>query len=313
MPTILVTGGLGFIGSHLVDRLIREGFDVIVLDDYSSGRESNLESIGSRNLKIIRGTILDRKVAAIAVEKANTVVHLAAIVSVQRSIAEPYLSHEVNVTGTLNLLLEASKNKVQKFVFGSSAAVYGKSEILPLQEILPLNPMSPYGASKAASEAYCKAFFESMGLNTVILRFMNVYGPRRSSGLYAGVMTKFAEAISTHQPLVIYGDGEQSRDFTYVSDIVDAIRLSIESEKANGVLMNVGTGKPTTINQLAETFEQLSKGPIVKRRYMKPRLGDIRSSYADISIARKIIGFTPKTELESGVHEFLNWYGHRVN
>jgi UDP-glucose 4-epimerase len=309
----LVTGGLGFIGSHLVDRLVDGANDVTVLDDLSSGSKTNLMRPDSPHLKIIRGSILNRDQVAQSMKGADAVVHLAAIVSVQRSISEPNLTHDVNVTGTLNLLSEAARQEIDKFVFASSAAVYGKSKSLPLREDSPVNPLSPYGASKAASEAYCKAFFESMKLATVILRFMNVYGPRRSSGAYAGVMMKFAEAISNDKPLIIYGDGEQSRDFTYVSDIVDAIVLSLESEKTKGVLMNVGTGKPHTINQLAEVFEDLRDGRPAGRQFMSERTGDIRSSYADISVAKNCIGYEPRIELKSGVREFMDWYRNQTN
>lgn len=304
---ILVTGGAGFIGSHLVDRLINDGYDVTVLDNFSSGRESNIAEVQSPKLSIICGDVRDIDSVAKSVRGADIVVHLAAIVNVQRSISEPHLTHDVNVTGTLNLLAESARQKIRRFIFASSAAVYGRSKSLPLREDNPINPLSPYGASKAASEAYCRAYFESIGLDTVTLRFMNIYGPRRSSGLYAGVMMKFAEAICNDQPLVIYGDGEQSRDFTYVSDVVEAIILSMQSEKASGSLLNVGTGKPHTINQLAGVFADINDKN-TQRQFKDSRVGDIRISYADITRASESIGYSPRVALGSGVKEFMDWY-----
>jgi len=312
ISTVFVTGGLGFIGSHLVDRLIDEEYDVIVLDDFSSGLESNVSQIRNPKLRVVRGSVLDTKVLADCMKNADAVVHLAAIVSVQRSLSEPHLTHDVNVTGTLNLLSEGVRQRVRKFIFASSAAVYGRSENLPLREEYPVNPLSPYGASKAAAEAYCTAFSKSMQMDTVILRFMNVYGPRRSSSQYAGVMIKFAEAVRKGDPLVIYGDGQQTRDFTYVTDIVDAMILSLKSKTDSGVPMNIGTGKPHTINQLARIFEEIG-GLSVQRRFMNERPGEIRSSYGDITLARQSIGYQPKVELAEGVRRFMEWYRTKAN
>ncbi len=290
-----------------MDRLIADKHEVVVLDNFSSGQESNIAVAQSPKLRIIRGDIRDRECVAKSILQADIVVHLAAIVNVQRSLSEPNLTHDVNVAGTLNLLVESARQNVRRFIFASSAAVYGRSKNLPLQEASLVNPLSPYGASKAACEAYCRAYFESMGLDTVVLRFMNIYGPRRSSGLYAGVMMRFAEAISKNKPLVIYGDGNQSRDFTYVSDVVEAIVLSIHSKRAPGGLMNVGTGKPHTINQLVRAFGKVCNRKI-RRKFMNARAGDIRSSYADITKARNILGYSPKIALEPGVRRFMEWY-----
>lgn len=312
MGWIVVTGGLGFIGSHVVDRLIEDNYNVTVLDDLSSGQLDNLDThLSNSSFRFVKGDIGDRAKVEEALTGADTVIHLAAIVSVIRSILEPELIHQVNVMGTLNLLDECIKRKISRFVFASSAAVYGRCSNLPLNEEYLTDPLSPYAAAKVAGEAYCQAYYATYGLDTVILRFMNVYGPRTSAGLYSGVMIKFADAIANKKPLTIYGDGEQTRDFTYVSDVVEAIILALNQSEASGEIFNVGTGVQKTVNQLADLFIDLcdSKPQI---RYRRARKGEVKHSYADVSKAKRILKYHPKIDLPTGVERFLKWYRSRT-
>ena len=307
MKRILVTGGLGFIGSNLIDGIIPK-YNVTVLDDLSSGRIRNVsQHLNNPNFRLVKGSVLDQHAIVEAIQDVEVVVHLAAVVSVIRSIKEPRLVHQVNTEGTLNILETCAKHSVGKVIFISSAAVYGNDSAPPFSEDLSLKPLSLYGATKEAGEAYVKAYSETHGLKTVILRLMNVYGPRRSPGLYSGVMMRFAEAISLRKPLTVYGDGEQTRDFTFVSDITDAIMRAFELERAVGHTFNVGTGIPSTINKLAALFLKMggSKSPIL---HEAARRGEIRASYADIRKARKFLGYKPQISLEKGAESFMHWY-----
>jgi len=304
----VVTGGLGFIGSHLVDRLIQDAKKVTILDDLSSGQQESLRAhVSDSSLRLVRGDICETSKLDGALKGADAVVHLAAIVSVTRSIREPELVNRVNVTGTLKLLETCARNRIRRFVYASSAAVYGRNSSPPLKEDDPIRSLSAYGASKAAGEAYCQAYHETHGLETVILRLMNVYGPRANTGAYSGVMTKFAEAVMSGKPLVIYGDGEQTRDFTYISDVVNAIVLALHEEEGVDQIFNVGTGVPTTINQLARVFISIS-GKEGQIRHVKARRGEVRHSYADISKAKRLLGYRPRVDLQTGLSEFLRWH-----
>ena len=308
MNRVVVTGGLGFVGSHLVDRLVQDGYEVVVIDNLSSGSIRNIERHLSNNrVTLVRGDIRDREILKNALNGAEAVVHLAAIVSVIRSIEEPELVHDVNVAATISLLEECVSKKVRRFIYASSAAVYGGTSRLPLSEEFGTIPISPYGASKVSGEAYSHSYHAAHNLESVVLRFMNVYGTRSSGGLYSGVMVAFAEALHQNKSLTIYGDGEQTRDFVFVSDVVGAIISALEKSGAAGETINIGSGVQTKINQLAKRFTSLSPSER-QLQYASPRKGEIRHSYADINKARRILGYEPKIELSTGVKKFFDWY-----
>lgn len=298
---VLVTGGAGFIGSHVVDALISRGDTVTVLDDLSSGKLENLKTHeGSRAFRFIRGDIRDAKAVDKALAGVDAVVHEAAMVSVPLSIKNPGLVNSVNVDGTANLLKASLSHGVKRFVYASSCAVYGKQKKLPIKEEAQPNPLSPYAASKLAAEKKCLSS-EGKRLKTVCLRYFNVYGPRQSGGEYAGVMVKFMERLQASQPPIIYGDGEQTRDFIHVQDVVGATLLALERESVAGEVINIGTGKGTKINELCELFLKAAGKPNINPVYEAPRAGDIRHSWADITKARKLLGFKPKIKLEKGI------------
>jgi len=307
---VLVTGGAGFIGSHLVEALMSEGFDVVVLDDFSSGRRGNLSVyFGERNFCLVEGDVRDEADVERALEGVDVVFHLAAIVSVDFSVKNPLMVNEVNVGGTLNVLRESLKAGVKRFVYASSCAVYGEPVNLPINEEHPARPMSPYGVSKLAAEHYCRVFYEVYGLETVCLRFFNVYGPRQMIGPYSGVMMQFIDRIKRGKKPVIYGDGEQTRDFVFVGDVVDAYLRAMRCKNCVGETINVGSGVETSINRLADALIELFGTRDIKPVYAKARAGDIRRSYADLSKAEGLLGYKPKTSLKEGLAILLGELG----
>ena len=302
---ILVTGGAGFIGSHLVDRLLKEGLEVIVLDNLSSGYIKNIKRhIGNKNFRFVKDDIRNQELINKLIKDVDVVFHLAAIVSVPRSIKDPILTNEVNVNGTLNLLDAARRSNLKKFIFASSCAVYGIPESLPLKENSPLRPISPYGSSKLAAETYVQTFHKVYGLKTVCLRYFNVYGPRQSKGKYSSVISRFLNALRKNKPLRIYGDGKQTRDFVHVYDVVEANLLALLKEKAIGECFNIATGKPTSIENLARKLMAIS-GKEAEIIHLKPRRGEIKHSFADISKAMEKLGYKPKIPLENGLKNLL--------
>ena len=304
---VLVTGGAGFIGSHVVDKLVLDGHEVVVLDDLSSGSMKNIEHhLDESGFRFVEGDIRQSRTVEKALEGVDAVIHEAAIVSVPLSMENPALTNEVNIFGTLNLLEASLRAKVKRFIYVSSCAVYGDASKLPINEDAPTRPLSPYASSKLAAEEHCRAFHENYGLETVRLRYFNVYGPRQSTNEYAGVMVKFLERIRMDQPPVIFGDGEQTRDFVYVSDVVEATLLALNREGAAGKVFNIGTGEVTTINKLCKIFLELTGKTHLKPIYIDPKQGDIRHSRADITKAMKLLGYRPKVSIERGVREFLN-------
>jgi UDP-glucose 4-epimerase len=253
---ILVTGGAGFIGSHLVSELLKRKYSVVVLDNLCSGKTANLKEIsGKMGFEFIEGDIRDKPKLEAAFNGIDAVIHLAALIDITSSVTDPVSTNDVNVTGTLNVLREATRCKVRRLVFASSTAVYGDAKKLPINENLTINPISPYAASKLAGEAYCKAFKGSYNLSTVVLRFFNVYGPRSEKSPYCGVITKFLQQANKGETLKIFGDGKQTRDFIHVEDIVEALILAMETHAVDGETFNICTGTPTSINDLAKAVQ----------------------------------------------------------
>ena len=298
---LLVTGGAGFIGSHVVEELVVSGHEVCVLDNFTTGKMRNLSGVlGSKNLKIARADV--RRIPGSLIRKLRRidgVCHLAAVTDVQESIKNPILTSDVNLMGTLKVLETARELKAKRVVFASSAAVYGMIKRFPVTEDASVAPISPYGASKAASELYCRAFEENCGIETVSLRYFNVYGPRQVSGQYSGVISIFARRLLRGQPLTIFGDGSQSRDFVYVDDVVEATIRALQGTFQSKVF-NIASGSETTIHRLAKIMQGLV-GQRQEVKFLPPRLGDPHRGVADITKACRELGFNPRTSLKDGL------------
>jgi UDP-glucose 4-epimerase len=299
---VLVTGGAGFIGSHTVDRVLTEGFEVVVLDDLRSGLLENINAhFSTGKFRFVRGDIRDSGLVKDLVRDVDAVVHLAALISVPESIKDPVLTNDVNVNGTLNLLKACVDFSVKRFVYASSCAVYGNAESLPIKEDCPARPESPYGVSKLVAENYVHIYHEDFGLETVCLRYFNVYGPRQVFGDYSGVITQFISRLAKGLPLVIFGDGEQTRDFVQVQDVAEANMLALKNGGVAGETFNIGTGAATTINQLANVLLGITNKTHLELKHSKPREGDIKYSVADISKAEKNLHYAPKISLRDGL------------
>jgi len=310
MKRVVVTGGAGFIGSHVSEELARRGYYVIVLDDLSSGKMENIKLLlKKKNVEFIQGSITDLPLLQKLFQGVDYVFHQAAIPSVARSIENPQVTHEVNATGTLNVLLAARDNGVRKVIYASSSSVYGDVLTLPKSEDMAPNPQSPYAVAKLAGEFYCHVFQEVYVLPTVCLRYFNIYGPRQDPhSEYAAVIPAFIKRVSEKSHPIIFGDGEQTRDFTFVSDAVEANILMAESN-ATGIF-NIGRGESTSINQLAGLTIKLI-GNNVEPIHTEPRPGDIRHSLADISRA-KTLGYNPRYSLEEGLRETVRGSQHEA-
>ena len=302
---VLVTGGAGFIGSHVVDRLVDDGYCVRVVDNLSSGRLENISGHLKRGkVDFVECDVRNASVIEKSVEDVDAVVHLAAVTSVPFSVENPSFTFDVNVMGTLNLLRSCAKRKVGKLVYVSSCAVYGEPEFLPVSEEHPTNPISPYAESKLAAEKFCLGFQEKGLLKSVVLRLFNVYGPRQGIDDHCGVIARCIECGRQKLPLVIYGDDSQTWDFVNVKDVVEAVLTSFENQAAEGEVFNIGFGKPVSVHELAKTFLELASVNL-EFFYDKPRVGDVKHSYADISKAEALLGYRPKFSLKDGLRALL--------
>jgi nucleoside-diphosphate-sugar epimerase len=300
---VLVTGGAGFIGSNLVRALLERGDEVRVLDNFSTGDRENLEGL---DVEIVEGELRSYERVHNAVRGVEVVYHLGALGSVPRSVQDPLTSSAVNVEGTLNVLLAARDENVRRVVFSSSTSVYGSTRQLPTGEDAPPDPISPYGVAKLAAERYCISFsrvYESF--ESVVLRYFNVFGPRQSPfSQYAAVVPRFVTAIDAGEPVEIHGDGEQSRDFTYVGNVVDATIRAGDASGASGEIFNVAAGLPASVNTIAETIGEILGKP-VERRHVPRRAGDIRDSWADLRKSRRILGYEPAVDLREGLRRTI--------
>jgi nucleoside-diphosphate-sugar epimerase len=303
----LVTGGAGFIGSNTVDELVRRGHSVVVLDDISSGKEDNLAEIRNK-ITFIKGSITDIEAVRKAMHEAEYVLHLAARTSVPRSMKDPIETNKINIDGTLNVLVAAKELKVKRVVFAASSSVYGETTTLPKVETMQPEPISPYGVTKYVGELYGQTFGRCYGLENVALRYFNIFGPRQDPGSpYSGVLAKFCAAYLEDTAPVVFGDGQQTRDFTYVENAVQANLLACEAPNASGKVFNVGVGGRISLNDVLCELGKIT-GKTLEAKYEGPRDGDIRDSQADISQAREILGYEPKVTFEEGLARTFEWY-----
>jgi nucleoside-diphosphate-sugar epimerase len=303
----LVTGGAGFIGSNTVDELVRRGHGVVVLDDLSAGREENLAEVRSK-ITFVKGSVTDLETVQKTMHQAEYVIHLAARTSVPRSVKDPLETNRINVEGTLNVLVAARDNKVKRVVFAASSSAYGETPTLPKTEAMQPQPISPYGVSKYVGELYAQAFGRCYGLENVCLRYFNIFGPRQDpDSPYSGVLSRFAMAFLKEEQPVIYGDGEQTRDFTYIDNAVQANLLACEASGASGGVFNIGTADRISLNQTLEYLRRIS-GKKLQAKYEPPREGDIRDSLADITKAREFLGYEPTVHFAEGLEKTFEWY-----
>jgi len=303
----LVTGGAGFIGSNLVRAIVARGRPVRVLDNFSTGFRENLAEVAGA-VEVVEGDVRDPAACRRACEGAEVVFHLAAVPSVPRSVEHPQECFDANTVGTHNLLMAAREAGVRRFVFAGSSSVYGAGEQLPKRESMPLLPVSPYAAAKAAGELYAATFYRAFGLQTVSLRYFNVFGPRQDpSNPYAGVIAAFAARMLRGRPPVIYGDGLQSRDFTFIDNVVHANLLAAEAEAVHGEVVNIGCGERTDLNTMVGVFNEVL-GTDLEPVYEPPRPGDVRHSVADITAARRLLGYEPQVTFREGLERTIDWY-----
>jgi UDP-glucose 4-epimerase len=307
MAHFLVTGGAGFIGSNLTHALVARGHAVRVLDNFSTGREVNLVGLEGR-IDVRRGDIRDEKALRSAMEGIDYVLHQAALPSVQRSVEAPLESNSVNVDGTLAVLETARAGGVKRVVFAASSSAYGETPTLPKVETMPPDPLSPYAVTKLAGEAYCKVFFLNYGLETVALRYFNVFGPRQDpKSHYAAVIPRFVKAALAGESPLIFGDGEQSRDFCFIENAVEANLLAATVPGAAGRMFNIACGERTTLLEVIGTLSEIVGRPVVPR-HEAARSGDIRHSLADVSLARSVLGYTGAVGFAEGLRRTVAWY-----
>jgi len=308
MGLSLITGGAGFIGSNMVRFLLEKGQKVRVLDNFETGRRENLAEVTGR-IELIEGDIRDMDTVRRAAAGAEVVYHLAALGSVPRSVKDPATSHDVNVNGIVNMLIAARDVKARRFIFSSSSSVYGQSKVLPQHEGLPLAPISPYGATKAAGEIYCRTFYETYGLQTISLRYYNVFGPRQDpTSQYAAAIPLFVSALLRDKAPTIFDDGQQSRGFTYIDDVTEANWLAANAKETHGEAVNISTKNAVTVNAVVNVIRKLMGKENIKPVYAPPRPGDIKHSLADITRAKEVIGYEPFISFEEGITKAIDWY-----
>ncbi|HUU09201.1 MAG TPA: SDR family oxidoreductase [Phycisphaerae bacterium] len=306
-PVYLVTGGGGFIGSNLVRGLLARGDNVRVLDNFSTGFRENLEEVRA-DVDLVEGDVRNADACLRAARGAEVVFHLAAVPSVPQSMADPQTSFEANLVGMHQMLMAAREAGARRFVFSASSAAYGDSEDLPKRETMPMLPLSPYAAAKAAGELYAATFWRAYGLQTVSLRYFNVFGPRQDpTNQYAGVIAAFASRMLRGRPPVIYGDGTQSRDFIYVENVVHANLLAAGADEVHGEVVNIGSAEATDLNRMVAVFNDIL-GTDLAPVYDPPRAGDVMHSLADIAAARQLLGYEPRVRFAEGLRQTIEWY-----
>ena len=304
----LVTGGAGFIGSHLAAAMSATGGRVRILDDLSTGHRENLEEIGG-NIEFIEGSVADQELLPKVLQNVELIFHEAAIPSVPRSVEAPRNTHIASVDGTFSLLLAAKEAGVKRMVYAASSSAYGDQPTLPKEEQMSPDPLSPYAVAKLVGEYYCRVFTRVYGLETVSLRYFNVFGPRQHPGSpYSGVVSRFISALMNDEQPVIFGDGEQSRDFTYIDNVVSANMSAASSAGASGKVINVANGQRITLNELLSELKALTGRNGVTAEYREPRVGDVRHSLADITMARDLLGYESKVDLREGLQRTLDWW-----
>ena len=305
---VAVTGGAGFIGSHIAGSVAASGAKVRVIDDLSTGHRENLEEI-SGDIEFIEGSVADSGLMLRALENVEVLFHEAAIPSVPRSVEDPLQTHIASVDGTFNLLLAARERKVRRVVYAASSSAYGDQPSLPKVEDMAPDPLSPYAVAKLVGEYYCQVFTRVYGLETVSLRYFNVFGPRQDPGSqYSGVVSRFISALCSNQVPVIFGDGEQSRDFTYIDNVVAANLKAATTSQGVGQVINVALGQRITLNQLLAELKELIGCLDVKAEYRQARVGDVRHSLADITRAKELLGFEPVIQLREGLKRTVDWW-----
>lgn len=305
---VLVTGGAGFIGSNLADGLIEQGAKVRIIDDLSTGFRENLEEIGG-DFEFFEGDINDGAVLGRALEDVSIVFHQAALPSVPRSVSDPLTTHRACADATLYLLCQSRDRGVRRLIYAASSSAYGDQPVLPKVETMRPEPLSPYAAAKLMGEYYCSVFSQVYDLETISLRYFNVFGPRQNpSSMYSGVISRFIDALMSGQNPVIYGDGEQSRDFTYVANVVNANILAAQTKQGIGRVMNAANGERITLNDLLEVMKRITGRPEAEADYQAPRRGDVKHSQADNTLAREFLGYKNLVGLEEGLNRTIEWW-----
>lgn len=304
----LVTGGAGFIGSNLADELIRQGAKVTIIDDLSTGFIDNLEEING-DFRFVEGDLNDSDDLARAIEGCEIVFHQAALPSVPRSVENPTETHRACDSATFNLLVKAKESGVRRFIYAASSSAYGDQQTLPKVETMRPEPLSPYAAAKLAGEYYCRVFFEVYGLETYSLRYFNVFGPRQNpSSAYSGVISRFIDALMKNEVPVIYGDGEQTRDFTYIANVVHANIAAAQATLGMGEVMNTANGERISLNQLLAVLSKILGRSETHPQYLEPRAGDVRHSQADNTRAVELLGYKKLVDLEEGLAKTIEWW-----